>query len=568
MLISGKFDAGNIVFDHDGDYLIENGGTYVDYIKAATSFIKRGSGTLTMQALNGNKIDCDLVIEAGDYVVPNPNNFYSMGNYKASRQVIVQNGASLVIKERNAMGGATDPQLVEMVVQTNGLLSLEKGCQTIHTLTLDGGTLDYGAGYNSTWGVLFVKNRFSFDGPAPYTLAPSEQNYCFFQFGREPALTEIRVADITNDADADVSITLPIKNDGSGSGSGFIKTGPGTLALGSTDSTFDGDLEIREGVVACLNPDFQDRTSSILGNMKVDRQILVSTNATLHLLERNSLGVGLVTNTHVAEIHVDHGTLKLGTPETIKGINTIGALTLDDGTLDYTEMYHNPYGFLKICRYWRLLGTTPYVFEKTHANGCLMLLNPDPLFRFEVADITGDAEADATFHFPFKQWTGTEPGFVKDGAGTMRLTAANSYSGTTFVSNGTLRVDGSIAASDRVQVLENAFLSGTGTVSSVTIESDGGLKAVAAGTDTLQITGSLTIEGEGTVHLHNPGGLSESAVDTVIADVSGSIAGDQHLENWTVEIEGLAQTSSYRVKRIGSTLVASYAPSGTLILLQ
>lgn len=58
-------------------------------------------------------------------------------------------------------------------------------------------------------------------------------------------------------------------------------------------------------------------------------------------------------------------------------------------------------------------------------------------------------------------------GIVKDGAGILVLDGTNTYRGSTYVNAGTLVINGSIATSSGVTVAENAVLSGSGRVSSI-----------------------------------------------------------------------------------------------------
>ena len=92
--------------------------------------------------------------------------------------------------------------------------------------------------------------------------------------------------------------------------------------------------------------------------------------------------------------------------------------------------------------------------------------------------------------------TGTH-GFAKIGAGTLILTGASNYTGTTTVSSGTLLVNGSTTSNTAVKA--SAVLGGTGTVNgSVTVEKDGfitgGTKgAVGTITTLTDEVGTLTV---------------------------------------------------------------------------
>jgi autotransporter-associated beta strand protein len=86
-------------------------------------------------------------------------------------------------------------------------------------------------------------------------------------------------------------------------------------------------------------------------------------------------------------------------------------------------------------------------------------------------------------------------GLVKAGAGTLALTAANTYSGGTIVSNGTLRVNnasGSGTGSGAVVVEAGGTLGGTGVVAGAVTIQNGGTLAPGNSVGTLTV-GALTL---------------------------------------------------------------------------
>ncbi|MGA4643901.1 autotransporter-associated beta strand repeat-containing protein [Limisphaera sp. 4302-co] len=138
-------------------------------------------------------------------------------------------------------------------------------------------------------------------------------------------------------------------------------------------------------------------------------------------------------------------------------------------------------------------------------------------------------------------------GLVKLGSGTLTLLADNNYSGTTVVSNGTLRINGN-SASAAVTVRSGATLGGTGTLAgAVTIEPG----ATLAPGDSL---GTLTLarspELQGTVVMELDRNANPNA-DRLIVQQPLAYAGTLHLVNVGAPLE------------VGDTFQLFQAPSYT-----
>lgn len=96
--------------------------------------------------------------------------------------------------------------------------------------------------------------------------------------------------------------------------------------------------------------------------------------------------------------------------------------------------------------------------------------------------------------------------FYKDGAGTMRLSATNTYARATTVSAGTLLVNGSLAAGSTVTVSSGATLGGSGTINGPTTVSSGGVIAPGSlGVGTLTLNNTLSLSGTARMEIGKTG---------------------------------------------------------------
>ncbi|VVN83865.1 DUF4214 domain-containing protein [Pseudomonas fluorescens] len=103
---------------------------------------------------------------------------------------------------------------------------------------------------------------------------------------------------------------------------------------------------------------------------------------------------------------------------------------------------------------------------------------------------------------------------LKQGSGTLTLSATDTYTGATFVNVGTLLVNGALANSSSVTVASGATLGGSGSIGT----------GSTSGAVTVQSGGTLAAgNGVGTLTLHN--GLTVAAGGTIAAQINGNTAG-------------------------------------------
>ena len=114
------------------------------------------------------------------------------------------------------------------------------------------------------------------------------------------------------------------------------------------------------------------------------------------------------------------------------------------------------------------------------------------------------------------------PGQVMQiGSGTTVLTAANSYSGPTFVAGGTLRVNGSIAPSS-VLVMSGATLGGDGIVGPTTILA-GGVLSPGNSVGTLTVNGNLVLSAASLYLLEVQGNTADRVNVSGTAALAGTV---------------------------------------------
>jgi outer membrane autotransporter protein len=200
---------------------------------------------------------------------------------------------------------------------------------------------------------------------------------------------------------------------------------------------------------------------------------------------------------------------------------------------------------------WTLTGTGSTATPWTISAGTLQMGNGSSM----IGDVTNNAilAFDRSDAFTFANLITGTGGVTQTGTGRTILTAANTYTGSTIVSGGTLSVNGSIASS-AVTVASGGTLGGIGTVGATTAQS-GGTIAPGNSIGTLHISGAFT---------QNAGSVYQVEVDP------NTSASDLIQVNGTATLQSGAGLNvvknppgEYRLGTVYTVLTASGGLSGT-----
>jgi autotransporter-associated beta strand protein len=320
-----------------------------------------------------------------------------------------------------------------------------------------------------------------------------------------------------------------------GSGSSLTKTGSGTLTLTGTN-TYTGATAIDGGTLQLGNG---GTTGSIVGNV-VDNGVLAINRSNAITLGGVISGTGALVqqgpgttiltadNTYTGGTTIDGGTLQLGNGGTTGSIagNVVdnGVLAIDRSNAIALAGVISGTGVVNLngTGSATLSGANTYTGGTNVNAGTLVIGNNNALGtgqlslaagtelsflntgNFTIANsiaISGDPaftpSAGTIQTLAGVISDGTSPGTLDmNGAGTLVLTAANTYSGPTNVNNGTLRVDGSIASSSLTGVNDGGTLVGTGTVGNTRINSGGIFAPGTPGVPgtAMTVSGNLTFQ--------------------------------------------------------------------------
>ncbi|WP_428939595.1 beta strand repeat-containing protein [Fontivita pretiosa] len=475
----------------------------------------------------------------GNFVL-NRSSTLSIGNLiSGTGDLYHQGGGTLVLANpANSYTGATSISgggVLEISKLSNVGLPSSIGAGTSgQSALVIGGTLRYTGSGDST-------NRlFTLDGSNSIIDASGSGPISFTSVGAlAPATGANRTLTLTgsNTGNNTLSASIPEVTGGDVS---LVKTGAGKWVLNNASSTYAGTTTVVSGTLAMggssvLSPSgalIVDGPTAVLDmQMFIDTQTgvtvnnggritgisgaaLTSTsafdlrNGTVDVPLLGAVGLNKTTGGTVllssaasgysGVTTISNGVLEVKKLSNFNALSSIGSvatnastnLVLNGGTLKYTGAGDTTNRLFSV-------GTSGGTIDASAASGSVHFNNTSAMgFNAQsgarTLTLTGTSKANNTLSLVIGD-NGGSTSLIKSGTGRWILTAANSYSGTTTVQQGSLLINGAHSGGGAVSVESGGVLGGTGSVAgNVTVQS-GGKLAPGASIGTFSGAGDFTL---------------------------------------------------------------------------
>ncbi len=380
----------------------------------------------------------------------------------------------------------------------SGPLSLSAG-----NLTVNGGTWTVAPTNNYTGlttingGGLFISSPLSM-GPVPASYNAGQVTLNGGTLGTSTNVTlddgniGITVSDVTNSSSITVNgtnSTFVISNNISGDADGVLtKTGSGTLVLLGAN-TYGGALNVDSTSTSA-----DDGTTIIANNGALANVLAIAGFPYIYINDNNGGSSTLALNGSSGSITIAPDIQLAGRNVGIQAIENIAGSNTISGDFDL------------------LVGGTNYIFQSD--SGILNLTAPLPLLSPTNSGRTFTFQGTGAILMSGPVQNGTNNltyDVVQEGPGLLSMTAANTYSGSTTISNGVLYLSGSLYSTQGVSVV-GGLLVGNGSISGpVAVQSGGAIEAGNTNAiGTLTLGSSLTLAGNTMVKISKTGGTHDT----------------------------------------------------------
>ncbi len=461
---------------------------------AGGGFTKAGAGTLTMAYSVESSLSDSVTVSAGVLTIGSTARLYNSTSYNTSAIVTVNTGATLRLGSfaYGSVGGL-------------GAISAYSN-QRI----LNGGTIEVVGNSHSSACDFRVNNASS--GTFRYT--PTGQTLTL----SDNVNDNIRLGGaLTVDAIGNITVNELIQ-DNTGAGS-IVKTGAGTLTLSNFGNTFTGSVTINSGILVATG--VSGNTYTALGSAVGTRAVTVNSGGTLSFTSNNVFGGSAQTLANTPKVVVNSG----GTM-TISTYNVVGNVDLNGGTLTATGGSTASYHTYEFNGSTITVGgsSASTMSSSAPSNGGMHIAGGKTLIC-NVGDVTAgtDLTVSAALINGSNDRSGTGA-LTKTGAGTMELTAANTYTGATTVNGGTLLLSAGALASAVTVNSTGTFAVSGGTLTTTTTVNSGGQLQIRTGGG---VGGAVNVASGGALVISGSGTLNNNAVIASggTLDVSGATGG-------------------------------------------
>lgn len=365
-----------------------------DYYYNSGSTVAVGTGSVTVAAGGVSTGTVNFINNAVNYTVTSP--------------------------DTNGISGST-----AINVSGGGLVTLAGSHSYTGATTISAGTLQLGTGVSGQDGSIANTSTVTNNGALVYNLAGTQS--------AAYAITGIG------------SLTM--------SGTGTQVLGSLSNPTAASGSTFTGDITINGGTLIGAAASVHS-TSGPFGEGSNSRTITVNAGGTLQFDAPNVFSSGYYGSFNVPTLNVNGGVVTNGDPAaTGKVNNPLNNVNLTGGTLTATVGQH-PNGYAAGYGAWNINGIIT-------SSGNSVISTTDPVYGTTM--LTNGAAANGVTTFNVQNGTllvsaplseditdGEVSGLNQTGAGTMVLTATNTFTGNATVSGGTLQLGDGVAKNGTV----------------------------------------------------------------------------------------------------------------------